>query len=173
MRSTRTTLAIVGATCVLILLIASRIRPAEVEAKDRTVPFSAQAKSSTTPTIQVYSRETIVDVTVTDAQGHPVRGLKQSDFTVEEDGHPQPIRSFAEFSKDAPPAPAPTLPPNTYTNTHSLPASSPVQILYFDLPYGSSYPPGTDPIADTAQGHIVIRAKKYIADYLRTMPAGT
>jgi VWFA-related protein len=45
--------------------------------------------------------------------------------------------------------------------------------LYFDLPYGSSYPPGSSFPADTAQGQIFVSAKKYIADYLRTMPAGT
>jgi hypothetical protein len=45
--------------------------------------------------------------------------------------------------------------------------------LYFDLPYGCSYPPGTDSEADTRQGTPFVRAKKYIADYLRTMPAGT
>jgi len=139
MRSTRTTLAIVGATCVLILLIASRIRPAEVEAKDRTAPFSAQAKSSTTPTIQVYSRETLVDVTVTDAQGHPVRGLKQSDFTISEDGSPQSIRSFQEFGTRTTTAARtlPKLPPNVYTNLQ--PASGPLNVLLLDYINGTSF----------------------------------
>ena len=126
-----------------------------------------------TPTIHVYSRETILDVLVTDDKGHPVRGLTRSDFTIAEDGHPQPIRSFNEFSKDAPPTPALTLPPNTYTNTSSLPANGPVQVFYFDLPCAASYPINTDFVTDTVEGQIFIRAKKYIADYLRTMPAGT
>jgi VWFA-related protein len=130
-------------------------------------PFSQNPKPSTTPTIQVYSRETILDVLVTDAQGQPVRGLTRSDFTVSEDGHPQPIRSFAEYSKDAPPAPARTLPPNTYTNTHTQPANGPVQVLYFIMP-----PPSGDE-ASLCQGALIMRAKQYIADYLRTMPAGT
>src|SRR5208283_5323029 len=79
------------------------------------------------PTLHVYSRETIVDVLVTDDKGQPVRGRKQSDFTVLEDGQPQPIRSFYEYDKASPPAPARTLPPNTYTNSTALPASGPVQ----------------------------------------------
>ncbi|MGP8261131.1 MAG: VWA domain-containing protein [Acidobacteriaceae bacterium] len=133
--------------------------------------FPSQITSA--PTIKVTTRETILDVLVTDDKGQPARGLKQSDFTVSEDGHPQPIRSFAEYDKETPPAPPRTLPTGTYTNAAALPANGPVQIVYFDLPYGSSYPPGTDPAADTLQGGIFIRAQKYIAEYLRTMPAGT
>ena len=95
------------------------------------VPVAAHAQP--TSTLQVYSRETLVDVTVTDAQGHPVRGLKQSDFTVEEDGHPQPISSFYEYDQTSPPAPARTLPPSTYTNSTALPANGPVQVILFDL----------------------------------------
>jgi len=112
-----------------------------------------------TPTIHVYSRETIVDVLVTDDRGQPVRGLTQSDFTVEEDGKPQPIRSFYEYDKTSPPAPARTLPPNTYSNSTALPASGPVQIFLFD-------------VAASAPA-LMERAKKYIADYIRSMPAGT
>ena len=50
------------------------------------------------PTVQVYSREIVVDLTVTDSKGNPVHGLTRADFTVKEDGHPQAIRSFEEFS---------------------------------------------------------------------------
>jgi VWFA-related protein len=111
------------------------------------------------PTLHVYSRETIVDVLVTDDKGQPVTGLKQSDFTVLEDGQPQPIRGFNEYDKASPPSPARTLPPGTYTNSTTLPASGPVQIFLFDLL-------GTGPA-------VMERAKKYIADYLRSMPQGT
>ncbi len=117
------------------------------------------AQQTTTATLHVYSRETILDVLVTDDKGQPVRGLTRSDFKVEEDGKPQPIRSFYEYDKETPPAPGRTLPPNTYTNAHALPANGPVQIFLFDL-LGS--PP------DCMEG-----ASKFIADYLRTMPAGT
>jgi VWFA-related protein len=111
------------------------------------------------PTLHVYSRETIVDVLVTDDKGQPVRGLTRSDFTVEEEGHPQPISGFYEYDKTSPPAPARTLPPNTYTNDNALPANGPVQIFLFDR---LATPPA-----------VMQRAKQYIADYFRTMPAGT
>jgi VWFA-related protein len=94
---------------------------------------SAQA-SSNAPTLRVTSRETVVDVTVTDAKGQPVHGLKQSDFTIKEDGQAQPLRSFTEVREDTPPTPArpPQLPPNVYTNLQPPPTTSAVNILLLD-----------------------------------------
>ena len=54
------------------------------------------------PTLKVYARETIVDVIVTDSKGEPIRGLKQSDFLIKEDGKPQPVRSFKEYGFEPP-----------------------------------------------------------------------
>jgi VWFA-related protein len=87
------------------------------------------------PTLEVYSRETIVDVTVTDAKGSPVHGLTQSDFAVKEDNKPQSIRSFEEFGSTTPttPKPFPKLPPNVYTNLQPPPASSALNILLLDF----------------------------------------
>ena len=60
-----------------------------------------------------------VDVVVTDKAGNPITGLKQEDFTVFQDGKPQPVRAF-EAHVLTPEARktriVPTLPPNTYTN---------------------------------------------------------
>jgi hypothetical protein len=63
------------------------------------------------PTVKVYARETIVDVTVTDAKGNPVHGLTQTDFTVKENNKPQPIRRFALSL----PASRPRFPPKSLT----------------------------------------------------------
>ena len=174
MRPSKTTLAALGITGLLAFMPACV--PAQTAAESGVTVegfpgFPSQITSA--PTIKVTTRETILDVLVTDDKGQPVRGLKQSDFTVSEDGHPQPIRSFGEYDKETPPAPPRTLPTGTYTNAAALPASGPVQIVYFDLPAACFYPPGSDILADTLQGDIFIRAKKYIAEYLRTMPAGT
>ena len=115
----------------------------------------------TAPTLKVYSRETIVDVLVTDEKGQPVRGLTQSDFTISEDGDPQPIRSFAEFGFDLQPPPLipPKLPPNVYTNYQSPPATGPVNILLIDALH-------SDP-AD------VVHSLRAAEQYILTMPPGT
>jgi VWFA-related protein len=137
--------------------------PARVPAQtgvDSNLPGAGFGPQDTSvPTLHVTTRETVIDVLVTDNKGQTVRGLTHADFTVEEDGKPQPIRSFREYDKSTPPAPPLKLPPNTYTNARSLPANGPVQIFLFDV-MGSPPP-------------CMVGAKPYIADYLRTMPAGT
>jgi VWFA-related protein len=85
-----------------------------------------------TPTLQVYSRETVVDVTATDASGQAVHGLQRSDFTILEDGKPQPVRSFEEVSA-RPVEPPRELPPNVYTSEQPPAPSSAVNILLLDL----------------------------------------
>jgi VWFA-related protein len=129
-----------------------------------TVPMlgAGQQPSPATPTIKVYSRETIVDVLVTDAKGTPVRGLRQSDFTVEENGKPQAIHSFAEFDEDPapPPEPAPELGPNEFTNNQPLPETGPVNILLLDT-------------LNTQQPADVVHEQEAVMDYLEKMRPGT
>ena len=88
-------------------------------------------------TIQARVPITIVDVTVTDAKGKPVHGLKQTDFTVLEDGKEMQPNSFEEHRTDqaAPAAPAlvkQNLPPNTFTNTTPIPVTGPLTALIID-----------------------------------------
>jgi VWFA-related protein len=81
---------------------------------------------------------TIVDVVVTDAKGNPVHGLKQTDFTVLEDGNEMQPNSFEEHRTDQAAPAAPTqleqkLPPNTFTNvTPAPPQATPIVILLID-----------------------------------------
>jgi VWFA-related protein len=63
-------------------------------------------------TLHVTSRLTLVDVTVTDSKGHAVRGMKQSDFRILEDGKAQPIRSFREIGAELPAASSRSTPRN-------------------------------------------------------------
>ncbi len=57
-----------------------------------TLHCLAAGQNPSASTLKVYSRETIVDVTVTDSKGKLVRDLKQSDFTLLEDNHPMQLR---------------------------------------------------------------------------------
>jgi VWFA-related protein len=138
----------------------------------------AATQSPTTPledsnrpadTLRVTSRETIVDVTVTDDKGNPVHGLKQKDFTLKEDSKPQSIRSFAEFGSEPVREPE-KLPTNIYTNQQPPLASSAVNVLLLDFmnlePDQSGFTLG-DAIA--SQLHV----KQAAINFLHTMPAGT
>jgi VWFA-related protein len=141
------------------------------------MPAGAQApesKAPTAPTLKVYARETIVDVTVTDAKGNPVHGLTKDDFTVKEDGKPQPIRSFEEFgdNPDADSYVPPNLPPNTYSDVQPPPASSAVNILLLD---GMNTAPSdsTDPTQVGSAYALQTRVKQGAQKFLAAMPSGT
>jgi VWFA-related protein len=124
-------------------------------------PSSQGIPQSSVPTLHVTTREIVVDVEVTDANGNPVHGLKQSDFSIEENGKPQPIRSFREFGTEIPvaePAP-PKLPLGVYTNSQSTPASGPVNILLIDALHSDSLS--------------IVRGLQGATGYLTTMPQGT
>jgi VWFA-related protein len=123
--------------------------------------LTAHAQSST-PTLHVSARETIVDVTVTDNKGKPVHNLTRDDFTISEDGHPQPIRAFSETRSDnAAPAPPPRkLPPGVYTNFQPAPSTGAANIILFDdlnLP---------DP-------YDRVRSRQHAIEYIKSMPPGT
>jgi len=132
-------------------------------AEDRTVPLAAQGSSSAPPTIQVYSRETLVDVTVTDDKGQPVRGLTRADFIVEEDGKEQAIRGFEEFGKEmrvaapAAAAAAPKLAANVYSNRQAAPLAGPLNVVMLGNINWSE----------------CVYAKRAIVAYVKDMPAGT
>ena len=132
------------------------------------------AQAPTAPTLKVYARETIIDVTVTDAKGNPVHGLTKDDFTVKEDGKPQPIRSFEEFGNnpDADSFVPPNLPPNTYSNVQPPPASSAVNILLLD---GLNTAPSdsTDPTQVGSSYALQTRVKQGAQKFMGGMPSGT
>jgi VWFA-related protein len=161
---------------ILVSTIATGASPKDATA---TTPTRQLPPDSSTPTLQVYSRETAVDVLVTDSKGRPVYGLKQSDFTLFEDGKPQTSRSFKEYGLAAPPVPASAqsssviqpaaarrllseprkLPPGVYTNYEATPEAGPVNIILLDAL--NSSPALVDYAEEQANG------------YIRTMPHGT
>jgi VWFA-related protein len=116
-------------------------------------------ETSAAPTIKVFTRETIVDVVVTDSKGNPVRGLQQSDFAIDEDGKPQPIRSFGEFERGF------ATQPNAYadaairSNAHAAPSTGPVNILLIDALHANFVSAS--------------RSLRAVSAYAARMPAGT
>ena len=92
------------------------------------------ASAPPTTTLSVTSREVLVDVVVNDHHGNPVTGLKQSDFSVTEQGKPQTINFFQEQTANPAPAPVqiPKLPPDVFTNISPFHAPPAVNVLLLD-----------------------------------------
>jgi VWFA-related protein len=112
-------------------------------------------------TFKVYSRLTVVDVTVMDAKENPVHGLPENAFTILEDGKPQPLRSFSEIGKEAPPVTRqfPKLPPHIYTNLQPAPAANAVNVLLLDA------------LNTGPQDQVFV--KQETVNYLKSMQPGT
>ena len=61
----------------------------------------AAAQETRTPTFSSQVELVTVDAVVLDGKGQLVRGLSRDDFTILEDGKPQPIASFEAFDLGA------------------------------------------------------------------------
>jgi VWFA-related protein len=114
-------------------------------------------------TLKATTRNVLLDVVVTDKQDKPVSGLRKEDFQVFEDGKPQTVTffepAFAGTPGAASTAPAPPLPPNTFTNVPAVAPNNAVNVLLMDalntnmgdqsfvhqeiVRYLASIPPGT------------------------------
>jgi len=85
------------------------------------------------PTLKTQARLVLVDVVVTDAGGLPVRGLREEDFKVFEDGKPQTISVFEEHTGNAPAViKSPALPPNTFSNFPRAAAHDSLNVVLLD-----------------------------------------
>ena len=97
---------------------------------------AAQSLEQNGYTLRQTVRNVPIEVVVTDKDGKPVRGLKQSDFTITEDKAPQRILSFEYEDGSVPsfvPPKLPPLPPNTFVNVPNEAEFGPLYVLYYDL----------------------------------------
>jgi VWFA-related protein len=86
--------------------------------------------------IHETTHRVLVDVVVRDAHGDPVRGLKQSDFTIQEDGKPQQILSFDKQDGNSAsyvPPKLPPMPPNTFLDLPKEEERGPLYVLLYDM----------------------------------------
>ncbi|MDE3148333.1 MAG: VWA domain-containing protein, partial [Acidobacteriota bacterium] len=115
----------------LLLSLAATGAQPPAQAPQPAAPASAVPDAQST--ISVTSREVLVDVLVTDHHGNPVTGLKQSDFSVTEQGRPQTITFFEEHTaQPGPPIQLPKLPPDVFTNISPFHAPPVVNVLLLD-----------------------------------------
>lgn len=89
-------------------------------------------------TFKASAKNVVVDVVVTDSKGRPIKGLPQEDFHVSEDGQPQVVRSFREFSEtDSQASSAPEPPhresPNLFWNGTQTAEQGPATMILFDV----------------------------------------
>jgi len=111
-------------------------------------------------TLRQTAQTVIVDVIVGDRYGTAVTGLKKEDFTILEDGKPQPI-SFFEAHGGAPMrvGSLPKLPEGMYSNFPVPTASDAINVVLLDSL--------NTPLAD--QGMV----RKEMISYLKAIPPGT
>jgi VWFA-related protein len=117
--------------------------PATSESATGKALPAAHSMTTNLPTLTFRTGTEVValDVVVKDSRGQLVKGLRQGDFGVTEDGKPQSLRYVREYAdaQHAPQAQAPpsaakaVLPPNIFSN-YSLPVDArSVTVILFDL----------------------------------------
>jgi VWFA-related protein len=118
----------------LPLLSQTPAPPAAPAAAQQGAPASSKQPITT---LHTRTDLVVIDVVVTDKGQNPIHDLKQSDFTLLEDGKPQQIKSFEEHHS-LPPAeaaklePMPKLAPGYFTNYSPVPANGAINVLLLD-----------------------------------------
>ncbi len=102
----------------------------------------------------------LVDVLVSNGQ-EPIHGIPRSQFRLLEDGKEQKLIALEEHKPSDPASvqPAPTLPPNIYSNVPETQVPSVVNVLLLDAL--------NTPLTDQA------RVRQQMISYLKTIPPGT
>ena len=157
-------------TMVFCLVVVMRIPQSYAQRGGAGRPNIGSSKSPYT--IPVTVRRVVLDVVVKDSHGNAVHGLKKKDFSVFENNKPQEIRTFEAYDFNASqPFVAPKLPPmppDTYVNVATTPESGPLYVIVYDAVHME----GANPMDTMDQGD-AIQARKQLATFLASKPAGT
>jgi VWFA-related protein len=128
-----------GRASLLVYLLAATAlaaqQPPGFASPSPTAQASPDPSQPVVPTIATTARQVVLDVVVTDSHGHPIKGLKPSDFVLSEDGVPQTLANFVEHDSESTAplaATEPVLPPNTFADHAPMPADMPVTVVLFD-----------------------------------------
>ena len=108
-------------------------------------------------------RRVLVDVTVRDSNGKPVRGLAAGHFSITEDKQPQRVLSFDAYDLDKPSLArkpnAPPLPPNVFENIPASPEHGPLYVMLFDMV--------------NMESEDEMSARAQVLKFIKSKPAGT
>ena len=130
----------------------------------------AGAQTPAIPTLKANTKIVVIDVVVTDKQDNTVKGLKEADFALAENGAPQTISHFeahtslsAEDAEKLPPMPK--LDANIFTNYSPAPANGPLTVLLFDSlnTHDKLAIPGKPAVMMMDQGKVDQQVLKYLA----------
>jgi VWFA-related protein len=173
MRCSKTILALLGLTAVLVGFAASHIAchaqtvssaPSSPEEGKADATLTSQNGNGVT-TLRVATHQVLLDVSVFDWKNDPVTGLTKDDFHLLEDGKEQSIRSFEEHTPTDPTvasaglAAVPSkLAPNTFTNFKPFPNAT-VNVVVIDT------------LTSTQLVQQFFRDQ--LASYMKTVPSGT
>lgn len=130
MRSPMPGRCLVCGSALLAAALGSALALAQAEPQEPTL----EQRLPPGPTLHITSREVLLDVVATNRHGHPIHGLKASDFGITEEGKPQQITSFQEHTAQTAarmPEP-PQLPPNTFTNYQPVAVTNAYTVILLD-----------------------------------------
>jgi VWFA-related protein len=98
-------------------------RPGTPETGQAATGPTTPGPEGTPPTFPARVEQVIVDLVVTDENGHPVQGIARDDLILKEDGEPQSIISFeaVELPEEPAPVAAPVSPPPSRISTNVTP----------------------------------------------------
>jgi VWFA-related protein len=108
--------ALILGFCTTVLRAAPQSQAPPPPAKQQTPPDDSATSQSSRPALRVVQQMVQVDIIAKDQNGKPIQNLKQSDFTVYDNGRKQDISFFSMETDQTRNLPRPQLSPGTYSN---------------------------------------------------------